>query len=84
MKITSLQEFGSDTELFLRNQTGNTPVHCFNDSQKANKKSKKTNANTTTNPSGVNYSGYDDIPPPEKTTLQTEERPAKNETTNGL
>ena len=66
LKETSSQQSGPDTEPLLKNQTGNTPVQCLNDSQKSQPKIQENNIHTT-----ASHSGDENISPPKVTTLQT-------------
>ena len=67
-KVTSPQILGSDTKPLLRNRTRSTPVQVLNDSQE-NQSEKQSTIDTS-----ANHSGDQNIPPPENTALQLEER----------
>ena len=47
LEETAHQESGSDTEPFLENQTKNTPVQCFNNSQEKQPEIRKINTDMT-------------------------------------
>ena len=79
IKETSSQVSGSDTELFLENQTRNTPVQCPNDSKKQRHELQQNEIDMTTH-----GTGDDNMPPPKKTTSQIEEQLVRDDNTNEL
>ena len=63
MKETSPQVSGSNTEPFLKNQPGSTPVQSLNDSKRLQSEIQRHEMNMT-----ANDSGDDNIPLPKTTT----------------
>ena len=79
IKEISFQVSGSDTESLLENQTRSIPVECPNDSKKQQNEIQRKKTDMTT------YDNEDyNIPPPEITTSQIEERIVRDDITNEL
>ena len=79
IKETSPQVSGSDTESLLENQTRSTPVQCPNDSKKQQHEIQRNETDMATHDSGD-----DNIPPPELTTSQIEERLVRDDITKEI